>query len=560
MASVGLCDEPLLVFDGACGTNLQQVELPASAWDGREGCNELLNLTAPEVIQALHASMLDAGAMVVETDTFGANAIVLAEYDLADRVERINHAAVENARRAIAGRPRRYVAGSVGPTTKLPSLGHIAFDELYAAYAAQLRALLEAGVDALIVETAQDLLQIKTAVIAALETAAALGRDVPLLVSVTVEPSGTLLAGADLGAVAATLEPFPLFSLGLNCGTGPGQMAPHVRALARVWPRRLSVIPNAGLPEVVDGRTRYDLAPAAFAEPLRRYVAEDGVSVVGGCCGTTPEHIRALAEALTGLVPAARAVRAAPALASAYHAVELRQDPAPLLVGERANANGSRRFRERLLADDLPGALHVAQEQERDGAHAADLCVAYAGRDETADLTAMTRLFADSLRIPTVLDSTTPSALEACLRLHPGRCLVNSVNLEDGGANLDRVCGAAKRFGAAVVALTIDERGMAATAADKLAVARRIHERAVGRHGLRPCDLLFDALTFTLGAGDEKLRRSALETLEAIRRIKAELPGVGTILGVSNVSFGLTPRARRVLNSVFLREAVAAGL
>ena len=557
---MGLRDEPLLVFDGACGTNLQELAIPASAWDGREGCNELLNLTAPEVIQSLHASMLDAGATVVETDTFGANAIVLAEYDLADRVERLNHAAVENARRAIAGRPRRYVAGSIGPTTKLPSLGHIGFDELYAVYATQLRALVEAGVDALIVETSQDLLQAKTAVIAALETAAELGRDLPVLVSVTVEPTGTLLAGADLGAVAATLAPFPLFSLGLNCATGPENMAPHVRALARAWPRRLSVIPNAGMPEVVDGRTRYGLEPTAFAAALRRYVLEDGVSIVGGCCGTTPGHIRALAQAVAGLVPATRTTREVPALASAYHAVELRQDPTPLLVGERANANGSKRFRDRLLADDLPGALRVAQEQERDGAHAADLCVAYAGRDERADLTALTRLFATALRIPAVLDSTTPAVLEAGLRLHPGRCLLNSVNLEDGGANLDRVCGAAKRFGAAVVALTIDERGMAQTAEDKLAVARRIHERAVGRHGLRPSDLLFDALTFTLGAGDEKLRRSALETLEAIRRIKAELPGVGTILGVSNVSFGLAPRARRVLNSVFLHEALGAGL
>ena len=560
---MGLRDEPLLIFDGACGTNLQAMAIPATAWEGREGCNEWLNRTAPEAIRSLHAAMLEAGATVVETNTFGANAIVLAEYGLADRVAELNRAAVEHAHRAIAGRPGRYVAGSVGPTTKLPSLGHIGFDELHAAYAAQMRVLVEAGVDALVVETSQDLLQAKTAVIAAVETVAGCGRDVPILVSVTVEPAGTLLAGADLGAVAATLEPFPVFSLGLNCAAGPEQLAPHVRALARVWPRRLSLMPNAGLPEVAEGRTRYPLEPEAFAEALRRHVEEDGVSIVGGCCGTRPDHIRALAQALAGRTPAARGARAAPAapaLASAYHAVVLRQDPPPLLVGERANANGSKRFRERLLADDLEGALRVAQEQERDGAHAADLCVAYAGRDEAADLAELTRRFAAALRIPTVLDSTNPAALEAALRLHPGRCLINSVNLEDGGAKLDRVCALAKRFGAAVVALTIDERGMAATADEKLAVARRLRDRAVERHGLRPEDLLFDPLTFTLGAGDEKLRRSALETLEAIRRIKAELAGAGTILGVSNVSFGFAPRARRVLNSVFLHEALAAGL
>jgi 5-methyltetrahydrofolate--homocysteine methyltransferase len=557
---VSFRDEALLVFDGACGSNIQLMHLPAAVWGPHEGCNEYLNLSAPEAVEGLHRSFLEAGAMVLETNTFGASRVVLAEYGLEGEVERINRAAVEHARRAIAGRPRRYVAGSMGPTTKLPSLGHIGFGAMLEAYREQARALVEAGVDALILETCQDLLQAKIGVLASLDVLEATGRDVPILVSVTVERTGTMLTGADLAAAVAALEPYPLFSLGLNCATGPDDMAPHVRLLSRTWPGRISVIPNAGLPELVAGKTVYALSPGDFAARLGRYVAEDGVSVVGGCCGTRPEHIAALVATVGGLEGAARAPRYVPSLSSAYLATEIRQEPPPLLIGERANANGSRQFRKLLLADDLDGALAVGLEQERDGAHAADLCTAYAGRDELADLTAMTRRFASTLKIPTVIDSTTPAVIEACLELHPGRCLVNSINLEDGGANLDRVCRAVKRFGAAVIALTISERGMALTADEKVETARAIHALAVGRHGLRPSDLFFDPLTFTVGSGDESLRNAAKETLAAIGRIKAELPGVNTVLGLSNVSFGLDPRSRRVLNAVFLHEAVAAGL
>jgi len=319
-------------------------------------------------------------------------------------------------------------------------------------------------------------------------------------------------------------------------------------------------MPNAGIPQVVSGRTDYPLSPEAFARELAAFVAEDGVTVVGGCCGTTPEHIRRLAEAVAGVRSPERHVRSKPALSSLYQAVEIRQEIPPLLVGERANANGSRAFRERLLANDYNGALKIALRQQEDGAHAADLCTAYAGRDEKADLTALTRLFARSLRIPTVIDSTSPDVIEAALRIHPGRCLVNSVNLEDGGKNLGRICRAAKRYGAAVVALTIGENGMAMTADEKLAVARTIRDLAVGKYGLRPHDLLFDALTFTIGSGEPTLRDAAVQTLEAIRRIKKEIPGASTLLGVSNISFGLSPASRRILNSVFLHEAIEAGL
>src|SRR5512134_307078 len=556
-----LHDRIILLFDGACGTNLQRMEIPASAWRGREGCNEYLNLTAPDAIREWHASFLSAGATVLETNTFGANAVVLAEYGLEGRVAEINRAAVENARAAIRRHGgESFVAGSIGPTTKLPSLGHIGWDPMARAFSEQARALVEAGADLLIVETCQDLLQVKIALISCFETLESMKRDVPVMVSLTIESTGTMLVGTDVAAALAAIEPFPVFTIGLNCATGPEGMTSHIRHLCRHYRGRVSCIPNAGIPEVAEGKTRYPLSPEAFAAQLAAFVREEGVSIVGGCCGTTPEHIRRLSEALEGVSPGARNVAEKPSLSSLYQAAEIRQEIPPFLIGERANANGSKRFRDLLLADDYPGALRIALEQQEDGAHAVDLCTAYAGRDEKADLVALSRLFAQSLKIPMVIDSTTPDCIEAALRAHPGRCLVNSINLEDGGKNLDRTCRLAKKYGAAVIALTIGEKGMAMTVEDKVAVARSIHDLAVGRHGLRPSDLLFDVLTFTVGSGDPSLADAAKATLDAVRRVKEELPETFTSLGVSNVSFGLEPRSRRVLNSVFLHEAIAAGL
>ena len=554
-------DRALLLFDGACGTNLQRMEIPPSAWQGREGCNEFLNVSAPEVIREWHRSFLEAGAMVLETNTFGANRVVLPEYGLGDRVEEINRAAVENAREAI----RRtgtdaFIAGSMGPTTKLPSLGHIGVRQLAEAFAEQARALVDAGVDLLILETCQDLLQVKTGVIACLETLETMKRDVPLMVSLTIESSGTMLVGTDVAAALAALEPYPLFSLGLNCATGPEGMVSHIRHLCRNYRGRVSCIPNAGIPMVSGGGTVYPLSPEAFAAQVSAFVREDGVSIVGGCCGTTPEHIRKLRVALEGIGPASRDPQPKPSLSSLYQAVEIRQEIPPFLIGERCNASGSKKFRELLLAEDFDGAVRVALEQQKDGAHAVDLCAAYAGRDESADLPALARLFARSVHAPLVVDSTRPDCIEAALEVHPGRCLVNSVNLEDGGKNLERICRAARKYGAAVIALTIHEKGMALTVEEKVAAAKRIHDLAVGRYGLRPSDLVFDVLTFTIGSGDESLSGAAANTIAAVRRVKEELPGVFTSLGVSNVSFGLSPASRRVLNSVFLHEAVEAGL
>lgn len=553
----------LLVFDGACGTSLQNLALPPDAWAGCEGCNEYLNVVRPDAILAVHRSFVEAGADILETNTFGANRVVLAEYGLQDRVAEINAAAVglarQAARHAPDGRTVR-VCGSMGPGTKLALLDQIEVDALAASYAEQVEALVTAGVDLLLFETCQDLLQIKTALTACFDVLERLGKDIPVMVSVTVETTGTLLTGTDIAAVATALEPYPLFALGLNCATGPREMAAHVATLSRMWPGRISVMPNAGLPQLVEGRTVYPLGPEEFAAAVHHYVAELGVSVVGGCCGTTPAHIRALRAALAEVRPPVRTVDLRPRVASAYQSLDLQPEIPPFLVGERLNANGSKAFRECLLAEDTAGALRIAAKQESEGAMALDLCTAYAGRDERADLTRLVRTLRTTAKLPLMIDSTAPDCLEAALKLHPGRCLINSINLEDGGKTLDRVCRLARRHGAAVVALTIGETGMAMTADAKVAVARQIHERAVGVHGLRPSDLIFDPLTFTIGSGDASLRTSALETLEAIRRIKAELPGVMTSLGLSNISFGLSPAARRLLNSVFLHEAVEAGL
>ncbi len=554
-------DKELLIFDGACGSNLAAQDLPSSAWGDRfEGCNEYLNLSAPSAVVALHTSFLDAGADVIETNTFGGTRLVLAEYGLEDRVVEINAAAVKNALDAVGGRPGKYVAGSMGPGSRLPSLGQIPARELHIAYMEQASALVEAGVDALIVETCQDPLQIKSALVAAFDSLEKLGSNIPVMLSVTIETTGTMLVGTSIDAVMTTAEPFPLFSIGINCATGPERMIGQVKYLSRTWRGRISVIPNAGMPEIRDDQTFYPLDPSEFARRLKSFVVEDGVSIVGGCCGTNPEHIRALAKELKGLAPASREPAFPPSLSSLYESVEAKQEIPPLIIGERMNTHGSRKFKKLLLAEDFEGAARIGSNQEAAGAHLLDVCTAFAGRDEVKDITSLVKILNTTVKLPLVIDSTRPETIEAALETIPGRCLVNSINLEDGGATARRVLKQVKRFGAAVIALTIGPDGMAATAKDKLSVARDIHSLAVDEIGLRPCDLFFDPLTFTIGSGDSKLERSAIETLEAIGLIKDSLPGVFTSLGVSNISFGLPVSSRKLLNSVFLHEAIRAGL
>ncbi len=557
-----LKERSLLLFDGAIGTEIQKLPLTDTDWGGRTGCNEALNLTAPGIIQNIHRSYLDAGADVIETNTFGANAIVLAEYGMDGQTRVLCSAAARIAREAVAEvRDRRcFVAGSLGPGSKLPSLGHAGFDDLYESYLPAAQGLLDGGIDLFLLETCQDPLQIKACLCAVRDAMATHGTRLPVAVSVTVEATGTLLVGTEPQAAAAILSALSVDIIGINCATGPRQMALHVRELCRSFPGPVLVMPNAGLPESVNGALVYTMSPDEFASDLRNFVVQDGVSLAGGCCGTGPSHIAALKKALAGAAPAARSAAPVPGVASLYRFQELRQEPAPFFVGERANTNGSKQFRERLLADDWEGMVEVGRSQVDSGAHAVDLCVAYAGRDELADMGTLVPQFALRVPLPLVIDSTSPRVIEAALKRYGGRAVINSINLEDGGARAREVCGLARRYGAAVIALTIDEQGMAPTAEKKLSVARRLYGLAVEEAGLRPEDIIFDPLTFTLGSGDGSLKNAAKETLAAIGRIKKELPGVFTLLGLSNVSFGLAPRARAVLNSVFLHRAVAAGL
>ena len=561
---MGALRERVLVFDGAMGTMLQNAGLSLDDYQGLEGCSEILCVSRPDVVRDIHAAYFEAGADAVETNSFGSSAIVLAEYDIADQVVPLNRLAAQLAREVADdfqadGRPR-WVAGSIGPGTKLPTLGHTTYDVLKGTYADQAFGLLEGGADLLLIETCQDLLQVKSAVAGAYAGMERAGRRVPVITQVTVETTGQMLLGSDIAAALTAIEPLGVDVIGMNCATGPAEMGEHLRYLAQHARTPLSCLPNAGLPELRDGKPWYPLTPTELAEAHTRFASEFGLSVVGGCCGTTPEHIRQVVEALGGRAPVPREPLHEPSLSSLYQSVPLDQDTTYLTVGERCNANGSRKFRDLMLEGDLDGMVSVAKEQVREGAHVLDVCVDYVGRDGVPDMDVLAARLAQQSTVPLMLDSTQADVLEAGLKRLGGRAIINSINLEDGEARMDAVCPMARQYGAALVALLIDEEGQARDVDWKLRIAHRIHDLAVEKHGLAAEDLIFDALTFPLGSGQEDLRGDAVATLEAIRRIKAELPGVRTILGVSNVSFGLAPAARQVLNSVFLHEAREAGL
>jgi 5-methyltetrahydrofolate--homocysteine methyltransferase len=559
-----LVRERVVVFDGATGTNLQLRNLTADDFGGPalEGCNEILVATRPDVIADLHRSFFDVGVDVVETDTFGSTPLVLGEYGIAERAHELNVTAARIAR-DVADGYGGLVAGSIGPGTKLPSLGQIRFADLRDGYEVQARGLLEGGVDLLLIETSYDLLQVKAAMIACRRAMAAVGREVPLQVQVTIEVTGRMLPGTEIGAALTAVDALRPDVIGLNCATGPQEMNEHLRHLSQHARTPISCLPNAGLPSVVDGQMHYDLTPEALADFHARFVTELGVSVIGGCCGTTPEHLRQVVERCRDLTPAARAPEFEPGLASIYSHVPYDQSPSFLVVGERTNANGSKKFREAMLADDWETCLAIGRDQVKEGAHVVDVCVDYTGEDGSVDMDEVASRFATQVTVPLMLDSTEPQVIEAGLRWIGGKAVLNSVNLEDGdgpGTRLDRFLRLAREYGAAVVCTCIDEEGQARTAEWKLRAARAIHDLAVERYGLEPSDLLFDPLVLPISTGMEESRRDGMETIEGIRRIKAELPGVHTIVGLSNVSFGLTPAARHVLNSVFLHECQEAGL
>ncbi|BDG03608.1 methionine synthase [Anaeromyxobacter oryzae] len=560
-----------LVFDGAMGTQIQRHQLKAAEFGGKEGANDLLTLTRPDLIEDIHGRYFRVGCDVVETNTFGSSRLKLDEYGVGHRTYEVNFRAAILARRAAErfSTPEhpRFVAGSIGPTGMLPSssdpaLGNITADALERIFFEQARGLVEGGVDAIIVETQQDMLELRAAVLAVDAVRRDLVRDVFLIAQPTlIDANGRMLLGTDVGSALATLERLPVDAIGLNCSTGPAEMRGAVKYLGEKCSHYVSVLPNAGMPENVDGHAVYKLSPDDLADALASFVAEYGVDIVGGCCGTTPEHMRKVVERVHA-ISAPRRVRPAPAaeLSSAMKAVPLAMEPRPLVVGERLNAQGSKKVKELLLADDYPGLLQIARGQVEAGAHVLDVCVALNERDdEGAQMRTLAKLLSQAVDAPLMIDSTEADVVEGALKVYPGRCIVNSVNLEKSGERVKRILPLVRRYGAAVVAMTIDEKGMAQTADRKAEIARRIV--AVAReYGLPNDSLVFDALTFTLATGGEEYRKSAIETIEGIRRIKAENPGVLTTLGVSNVSFGLAKSAREVVNSVFLYHAVKAGL
>ena len=559
----------VLVYDGAMGTNVQKHHLTAEDFWGKEGCNELLVLSRPDVIRSVHASFFEVGCDVVETDSFGSTRIVLAEYDLEDRTRELNIAAARLAREVAdqysTPEKPRFVAGSIGPTTKLPSLGHITYDDMATAYREQAEALIEGGVDLLLIETCQDLLQAKIAIAACQDAIKAEreknGRRVALQVQVTLEAAGTMLLGSEIGAALAVLESFQPDVIGLNCATGPAEMNDAVRYLCQNATVPISVLPNAGLPQNEGGHAVYKLTPAELATFHRRFVSEYGVQVVGGCCGTTPEHLHAVVQAVKNVTPARRAVAPVSVVASAFSAVPLEVDGQPVVIAEEMNTTTRlEHFRNMVRAGDYDGILALAKRLVSEGSQMLDLCCAIVGEDEVAYMNAVLEKIATRVPAPILVDSTEADVIEEALKRIPGKPIINSINLEDGEKRTSLVLPMARRYGAAVIALTIDEQGMALTADKKVAIAHRIHDLAVQNYGLRSEDLIFDPLTLPISTGQEDYRTAGVETLEAVRRIKQELPRCKTVLGVSNISFGLNAYARRVLNSVFLKEAVDRGL
>src|SRR3954454_2197808 len=562
----------VVLCDGAIGTQVQARNLDIERdFAGHENCTDILCESRPDLIREIHRLYLMAGCDALQTNSFGGSPITLGEFGIADKAFELNRRAGELAREAIAefahdGRSR-FVLGSVGPGTRLPSLGHIPYQDVEDALAVQCAGLVAGGVDAILIETCQDPLQIKAAVNGAKRARDDAGKDTPIIVQVTIETTGTLLVGADIAGAATIIHALDVPVIGLNCATGPREMGEHLKGLGETWPGHISVQPNAGLPELVGGRTHYPLSPKELSQWLERFVLEDGVNIIGGCCGTEATHIAAIDQMLRRIgrdrprpFPKARNAVWVPSVASLYGQVPLRQENAYLSIGERCNANGSRAFRRMQEEGDWDGCVEMGREQVKEGSHTLDVCTAFGGREESAEMCEVVSRMRGAINAPLVLDSTEYPVLEAALKLYGGKAIINSINFEDGEEAADKRLKLAKRFGAAVIALTIDEQGMAKEAVDKLRIAERLHDFVCVRHGLPPSDLLFDPLTFTICTGNEDDRRLGLNTLDAIAAIRERLPECQIILGLSNISFGLNPPARQVLNSVFLDHALRRGL
>jgi 5-methyltetrahydrofolate--homocysteine methyltransferase len=557
----------VMVGDGAMGTQLQAADLTLDDFNQLEGCNEILNETRPDVIELIHRNYFEAGADAVETNTFGCNLSNLGDYDIADKIRELSEKATTIARRvademSTADR-RRYVLGSMGPGTKLPTLGHTEYAVIRDAYLEAALGMLEGGADAILVETCQDLLQLKAAVLGSRRAMAQFGRHIPVFAHVTVETTGTMLLGSEIGAALTAVEPLGVDMIGLNCATGPAEMSEHLRYLSQHAQTPVSVMPNAGLPVLGPNGAEYPLTPDELAEALTGFVTDYGLSLVGGCCGTTPEHISRVVEAVAGAQRAERRITVEPAVASLYSSTPFHQDASVLMIGERTNANGSKAFREAMIAEDYQKCLDIAKDQTRDGAHLLDLCVDYVGRDGAADMTALASRLATASTLPIMLDSTETAVLRAGLEHLGGRCAINSVNYEDGDgpeSRFTKTMELVAEHGAAVVALTIDEEGQARTVDKKVEIAERLIADITGNWGVDESSILIDCLTFTICTGQEESRRDGIETIEAIRELKKRRPDVQTTLGLSNISFGLNPAARQVLNSVFLHECQEAGL
>ncbi|MDB9315104.1 methionine synthase [Spirulina sp. CS-785/01] len=558
-------DRPVLVFDGGMGTNLQVQDLTAEDFGGAEyeGCNEYLVHSKPEAVAKVHRGFLEAGSDVIETDTFGGTSVVLAEYDLADQAYYLNKTAAELAKSVAqeysTPEKPRFVAGSMGPGTKLPTLGHIDFDTLRDAYVTQAEALYDGGVDLLLVETCQDVLQIKAALNAIEEVFAKKGERLPLMVSVTIEQMGTMLVGTEVGAAVSILDPFPIDILGLNCATGPDLMKEHIKYLSEHSPFTISCIPNAGLPENVGGQAHYKLTPMELRMALMHFVEDLGVQVIGGCCGTRPDHIKALAEIAQTLTPTEREPHLEPSAASIYSTQPYEQDNSFLIVGERLNASGSKKCRTLLNEEDWDGLVSLAKAQIKEGAHILDVNVDYVGRDGEKDMHELVSRLVNNVTLPLMLDSTEWQKMEAGLKVAGGKCLLNSTNYEDGEERFYKLLELAKQYGAGVVVGTIDEDGMARTGEKKFEIAKRAYNDAIN-YGIPAHEIFFDTLALPISTGIEEDRENGKATIESIKRIREELPGCHVVLGVSNISFGLNPAARQVLNSVFLHEAMSVGM